>query len=173
MTLKRVRVRWLLLSISAPIAAIVIMALVGCETFRTEITIPAEPAKVWAVLTDAPGYAEWNPVIVGVEGEFREGAELKIRVREPDGREISMTSTVERLEDQRTLNQFGGVPGILTFDHTYRLEPVEGGTRVTQYEEDRGLWVLFWDSSWIEPAYRNVNEALRDRVIALEQAATQ
>ena len=61
----------------------------------------------------------------------------------------------------------------MTFDHTYLLEAVEGGTRVTQHEEYRGIGVLFWDASWVEPAYSKVNEALRDRVAQLKERGQQ
>ena len=67
------------------------------------------------------------------------------------------------------LNQGGGIFGILTFDHRWLLEPVEEGTRVTQHEEYRGIWVWFWDAGWVEPSYRKANEALRDRIIYLQK----
>ena len=43
---------------------------------------------------------------------------------------------------------------MLTFDHTWRLEAVDGGTRVTQFEEYKGIGVLFWDPAWVEEAYK-------------------
>lgn len=56
---------------------------------------------------------------------------------------------------------------MLTFDHTWRLEVVDGGTRVTQSEEYRGIGVLFWDPAWVEEAYEQANFNLRDRVESL------
>ncbi len=142
----------------------------GCETMHTEITIPAEPEKVWSVLTDAASYSEWNPVFIQVNGEFREGATLQNQVKDGKGNITMMESTVRKIEKPKLLNQYGGIPGVLTFDHTYTLEPVEGGTRVIQHEEDRGIGLLFWDASWVEPAYQKVNEALRERVMQLENS---
>ena len=49
------------------------------------------------------------------------------------------------------------------------LEPVDGGTRVIQHEEYRGIGVWFWDASWVEPAYTQANEALRDRVLQIQE----
>lgn len=81
-----------------------------------------------------------------------------------------MTSTVVVMTPEKELRQKGGVPGILTFDHRWLLEPVPGGTRVTQYEVDRGIGLWFWDSSWIEPAYSKVNNALKIRAeVAIEE----
>ena len=39
--------------------------------------------------------------------------------------------------------------------------------RVIQHEVDNGLVMLFWDSSWVQPSYERVNEALRARVMEL------
>ena len=67
---------------------------------------------------------------------------------------------------EREINQVGGIPGVLTFDHTWRIDPVPDGSKVTQHEEYRGLYVWFWDPSWVEDAYGAGLVALRDRVAA-------
>lgn len=145
--------------------ATVILTFTGEKTFHVEIVIPAPPERVWAVLTDARGYAEWNPVFSHVEGEFRQGATVHTTVREPGKPEVVLAAEVVRLVPERELNQFGGIQGFITFDHRWRLEPVEGGTKVMQHEVDRGLWVWFWDSDWVEPAYLRASEALREQVL--------
>lgn len=139
----------------------------GHKVVHTELEIPATPEEVWSVLSDAPRYSEWNPVIVHVDGTYRQGEVLSNTVRESDSKVSVMKSKVVRLVPGRELNQFGGIPGILTFDHRWILEPSSGGTRVTQHEEYRGLGVWFWDASWVEPAYAKANRALRDRVLLL------
>jgi hypothetical protein len=68
----------------------------------------------------------------------------------------------------KELNQSGGFPGILTFDHYYLLEKVDKGTKVIQKEDYSGIGVWFWDNSWIEPAYIKINEALKKRVLELK-----
>ena len=50
---------------------------IGCSSVHTEITIPAEPEIVWSVLTDTAGYKAWNPVLISIEGELREGEKIK------------------------------------------------------------------------------------------------
>lgn len=143
------------------------MALLGHKVVHAELVIPAPPEAVWAVLTDAEGYAEWNPIFVRVEGEYREGAQMHYRMRDNKGKESDVESRIVALTEQRLLNQFGGPRGILTFDHRWELEPVAEGTRVVQHEEYRGIGVWFWDPSWVQVAYQNANEALRDRVAQL------
>ena len=142
--------------------------LLGCGTVHTEIVIQASPATVWSVLMDVPGYKEWNPVLIPLEGEFEQGEKLTYQMNQPDGKQSNVTAKVIKLVNEKVLNQFGGIPGILTFNHKWLLEPVDGKTRVIQHEEYRGVWVWFWDYSWVEPAYQKVNEALRDRVTQLQ-----
>ncbi len=147
----------------------ILISFPGCKTVHTELIVPAEPREVWAVLSDGPGYKEWNPVLVPVEGELREGAKLKYSMTDGTGKKSIVSARVVRMIPERKLNQFGGIPGILTFDHTWSLKPVKGGTLVVQHEEYRGIWVPFWDASWVEPAYKKANEALRERVRKLKK----
>ena len=121
-------------------------------------------------MTDFESYPDWNPFFRSIEGELREGESLVHHVREPNGNEYPIDATVRLIDPERELHRNGGYWGILTFDHRYLLEPVEGGTRLVQKEDYTGVGVLFWDRSWVEPAYSGVNEALRDRIAALEEA---
>lgn len=147
------------------VLAAAVLAFTGKKIFHVEITIPAPPTAVWAVLTDARGYADWNPVFTHVAGEFRQGATVKTTVKQPGKPEVAIEAEIVRLVPERELNQFGGIRGFITFDHRWLLEAAEGGTKVTQHEVDRGFWVWFWDSDWVEPAYRKASAALRDRVL--------
>ena len=134
------------------------------KSFHAEITIPAPPEAVWGVLIDTKAYPQWNPVFVNVDGTYAKGEKVSNKVRDPSGAFLEMTAVVETLRVNAELRQVGGIPGILTFDHRWVLEPVEGGTRVMQHEVDRGIGLWFWDADWIEPAYAATNEALAERV---------
>ena len=89
---------------------------------------------------------------------------MRYQMRTADGGTTPVEPVVRRLVDGREINQFGGMPGILTFDHTWRLEPVAGGTRVTQHEEYRGIGVWFWNPAWVESAYQDGLVALEARL---------
>ncbi len=152
----------------APLLGVVIAALAvaGCKSVDAQLTIPASPEEIWSILMDGENYGEWNPVLVKVEGEFREGARLTYQMMTESGEAAEVEARVVKLDPGRELNQAGGYWGILTFDHHWILEPVEGGTRVTQHEDYTGIGVLFFDPSWFESAYGLGNRNLRDRVLA-------
>jgi len=158
---------WMLLKwVIAPLLVLaVILALTGKKTFQVEIVVPAPPEAVWAVLMDTGSYSAWNPVFTKVVGPYREGGTVHNTVQAPGDQVLEINASVDTLREAVELRQSGGLPGLLTFDHRWLLEPVEGGTKVTQHEVDRGLFMWFWDSSWIEPSYSKVNEALRNRVV--------
>ncbi len=139
------------------------------KTFRVEVFIPAPPEAVWAVLADTDSYPEWNPLYVQVDGSYEEGGSVTAHVRFPDGSVPKMSVSVDTVTPAEELRQSGGVPGFITFDHQWLLEPAEGGTKVVQHEVDRGLYLWFWDSSWIIPAYQGASDALKMRVVELAE----
>lgn len=149
------------------VLVLAIASFASTKSVHTERVVPAPPDAVWAVLADTARYPEWNPVLVEAPGSLTEGTSIAYQLREPSGRQYELKARVARVEVGVALDQKGGIPGVLTFHHQYRLEAVVGGTRVTQHEDYRGLGVWFWDHGWVEPAYASVNEALAARVAAL------
>lgn len=159
---------WTTLKWGLPVLALLAMAgILTRKTFHVETVIPAPPDRVWAVPLTTSEYPEWNPVFVAVEGSYREGATVQNTVRDPTGKLLKMGAKVETMIPERELRQTGGFPGIITFDHHWQLVPVNGGTKVIQHEVDRGLYLWFWNSDWIEPSYAAVNRALSQRVTEL------
>ena len=165
--------KWLIAIVGLIGGSVVVFARLGHKVVHTELVIPASPSAVWHVVTDAAKYPEWNPTIVRVEGAYELDAVLMNHVRDGSGEEVVMKSRVVAMLENRELHQFGGTPGLLTFDHKWILEPVADGTRVIQHEEYRGLGVWFWDASWVEPAYQRSLEALSDRVAGLAEESNK
>lgn len=149
----------------AVIAAAVLLSACSKKTYQVERVIDAPPQAVWAVLMDTTAYADWNPVFVKVVGDYVEGQEVQQTFKDPSGKLYDVTNKVKRLVPEKQLRQTGGMTGVLTFDHQWLLEPQDGGTKVTQYEIDRGFYVWFWDDSWIIPGYTAVMEALERQVL--------
>ncbi|MEW8051218.1 MAG: SRPBCC domain-containing protein [Candidatus Thiodiazotropha sp.] len=146
---------------------LVVLYVAGRKTFHAEIVIPASPEQVWAVLADEQGYRYWNPLLVPKQGSFTAGSKVVYQMTQPNGKQSEFPTTIVRIEPGRLIQQHAGMPLILTANHEYRLEAVEGGTRVIQHEVDNGIAMLFWDSSWVQPTYEKVNEALKSRVMEL------
>ena len=143
----------------------------GHKAVFTEIFIEATPDEVWAVITDAPSYGDWNSVIIEAKGSYGTGAKIENLVVENDGSQAWITSKVELFDPPHHLNQFGGYLGVITFDHHYILEAVEGGTKVIQREDYTGLYVHFWDAEWLQDGYSLVNRGLRDEVLRRKAAS--
>ena len=156
--------KWFLIGV-AVLVGLVIASLLSRKSVHTERLIAAPPEAIWALLVDGASYPDWNPVLVEAAGEHRVGETITYQLREPSGRQYELKAKVRKVEPNRELNQVGGVPLVLTFDHQYLLEPADGGTRIVQHEVYRGLGVWFWDESWVEPAYAGVNDALGKRLV--------
>ena len=152
------------------LVAVVSLALTGSKSVHAERVIPHPAEAVWNVLADTGGYEDWNPILVRAEGRLEEGRTMRYLMRTADGDATPVESLVRRLVGEREINQFGGMRGVLTFDHRWRLEPAAGGTRVIQQERYRGIGVWFWDPAWVESAYRDALVALEHRLGACASA---
>ncbi len=150
--------------IGIAILLLLILVLTGRKSVHHEILIKATPDAVWSVLMDAKSYQEWNPVLIPIEGELVEGARIRYLFRQDEQNESEIPSTVRQLIPQQLLNQGGGMPGVLTFDHRYILEEMADGTKVTIHEDYRGIGVHFWNPAPVEQAYGRLNEALKRTV---------
>ncbi len=144
------------------------VAAAGCKTVRVETMFAASPATVWEVIADAPAYEQWNPVHIRVEGEYVEGSEVTVHLKDKTGEVHTFPAEVRRVVAERELNQGGGMPLLFTFDHTFELKEVDGQTLLTQQEKFRGVGVLFFD--WVDDeAYTQVNLAAKERAEQMQK----
>jgi hypothetical protein len=76
----------------------------GCGDWETEhvVTIDAPPAIVWHVLTDLPGYSDWNTYSPSATGELVEGGVVTIEARLGDEVRI-VDNRVTRFEEMNVL----------------------------------------------------------------------
>jgi hypothetical protein len=98
------------------------------KEFATAAGIRATPEAVWAILTDGPGYARWNPEIPRVDGRIALGEKIKAHVLLHGGKIQPVTVRVTALEPMRRIVWTGGLPlGLFTGRRTFTLTPREGG----------------------------------------------
>jgi hypothetical protein len=144
------------------------------KELRTEIEFEGTPAEVWAVLTDLPAHARWNPFIREIQGELRAGAKLEVKLAPEGERGITMRPTVLAVEPGSELRWLGHllVPGIFDGEHRFLIEEATPGrVRFTQSERFRGillplLWRRLRDGGTAK-GFRAMNEALARRVAEL------
>ena len=55
------------------------------RVIESHIHIDAPPERVWAVLTDFPAFADWNPFVTSISGVPAPGARLEVRLCPPVG----------------------------------------------------------------------------------------
>ena len=139
---------------------------------ETETIIPASPEQIWDILTDFESYPEWNPMILEVTGKPVIGAKLKLKVSAPDnsGRKYSFKAVIVNNQPSEMLAWKGGVPGILSGFHYWKLSSCHSGTRLIHGEDFFGLYAWFMGRERImslKPAYENMNVALNERVSTL------
>ncbi len=146
------------------IALLVVLVLTGRKSVHHEIIINASPEKVWEVLTDTEGYANWNPVMKLLEGEVKEGNKVKYQFIQDSDNISEIGATVVQIRPNEVLNQKGGIPLVLTYNHKYLLESAGNSTTVTIHEDYRGIFVNFWNPKPVEEAYKRLNIALKEQV---------
>lgn len=131
------------------------------------IEIDASPAVVWATLTDVVEFPRWNPFMLKVDGQLRPAARLAVTIQPPGRRASTFRPTVLAVEPERELRWLGRfvIPGLFDGEHSFRLEVIDGGTRLTQAERFSGALVALFgralDST--ETGFQQMNAALKAR----------
>ncbi|NJQ01848.1 SRPBCC domain-containing protein [Streptomyces zingiberis] len=140
----------------------------GDHPVVTAVTdIDAPPEKVWRVLTDFAGYAEWHGALrfVDVPAEILPGTRLQARLTLGTGNDGAYEFTVVDHRAPERLAWTGGIPGVLMGLHSFVLEPHGGGTRFTESEEFTGSAAV----ETIEPARARMEEGSASYVRALKE----
>jgi hypothetical protein len=113
--------------------------------YQASSTIEASPEAIWAILTDAPRYTDWDSGVVRVEGRITPGEKIKVVSKVNPGRAFPVKVT-EFTPGQR-MAWSGGMPlGLFKGVRTFTLTPQgNGATTLTVREEYTGpLLPLIW-----------------------------
>ena len=109
------------------------------------VHIDAPPARVWALLTDAAGFARWNSTVTNIDGEIALGQKLKLKVPVSDR---VFTPKVTELEPIKRMVWSDGVAPMFKGERTFTLKPGPADTtEFTMVEVFRGLMLFMIKSS--------------------------
>ncbi|MEM7381951.1 MAG: SRPBCC domain-containing protein [Bacteroidota bacterium] len=157
--------KWML--VIAVLVILVVLYITGRKSVHHEITIEASADKVWQVLMDMEAYDDWNPTMKLVKGKVEVGGKVTYQITQDADNVSEIPAKVQQIVANKLLNQSGGMPIILTYDHRYILESSEHQSNVTIHEDYRGIGVHFWNPKPVEEAYARLNRALKKRVESL------
>ncbi len=110
----------------------------------TEIEIGAPPEKIWQTLTEFEKFPQWNPFIRSISGELKVGAQLKVILQPPGGRDMTFRPKVLKVEPNREFRWKGKllIPGLFDGEHIFTIEPLaEKRVRFIQRELFSGVLV--------------------------------
>ena len=133
--------------------------------YRVQNNIKASPEKIWALLTDAAAYPEWNSTVVRVEGNIVQGEKIKVFAKISPDRAFPVT--VAQLEAPSKMVWQGGMPlGLFKGVRTFSLEAQDdGSTNVSMVENFSGLMVPLMAGSMpdLRPAFEGFAADLKTK----------
>ena len=133
--------------------------------YESSATINADPATVWAILTDAAGYTDWDSGVARVDGRI--GAGEGIRVFSQINPKRAFPADVVEFRPNEKMVWAGGMPlGLFKGVRTFTLTPQgTGSTRFTMREEYTGpLLPVIWRSMPdLGPSFQQFAKGLKSR----------
>jgi len=159
--------------ILAVVFVIALLFVLGLHTFDkvdTEIEIDGSTNDVWKALTSFDEYADWNPFITSVSGDFKEGSMVDVTIALPFSKSMDFNLKVEDLKKGTSFSWVSKMlePKILDSVHYLRVEKTESGTvKFSQGEKFTGLLlyiVIPLIKTSIEKNFEKMNLALKNRV---------
>ena len=133
---------------------------------RTETTIDASPERVWKALIEVDQYPSWHPMIHNLENELRPGGRGVLVVK-AGRRTANVKIRYRKVEPERELSWKGGIPGLFTGMHYFRLEDAgDGRTRLAHGEEFDGplaRLTMPLVKGKLQTLYGKVTDAVRKR----------
>jgi len=153
------------------IIAVILVILIGLNLItnldlKTEIVIDAPKEQVWEVLTDTKKYPNWNPFIISVKGEMREGSQIT-NVMVNDKKETVFSPIITIYKENETLEWLGsGLGGMFKGRHYFKLEEVDNGkTKMLHGETFSGLLsglIMQMIGEDTHTNFENMNSAMKD-----------
>ena len=135
------------------------------RSYDASATIRADPDAIWKILTDAPGYTEWDSGVDRVDGRIGPGERISVVSKANPGRAFPVRVT--EFEPGRRMVWSGGMPlGLFKGERTFTLSPGgDGATAFRVHEDYTGpLLALIWRSMPdLGPSFRQFATGLKSR----------
>lgn len=108
-------------------------------TYAAKRLINADPQTIWDLLTDAGGYPNWNPAVLGIEGTIAAGEKIRLTSIVDPKRTFKLTVT--EFGPPHKMVWADGMPlGLFKGVRTYRITPqADGPTEFAMEEVFSGL----------------------------------
>ncbi len=142
------------------------VTVIQMKSFQTSVLIRSEADAIWAILTDASRYTEWNPTVDSVEGRIAPGERVTVHAKVNPGRAFPVKVT--EFVPGRKMVWTGGMPlNLFEGARTFTLTPRGDGTvEFHMIEVYRGLL-----SPLIERSIPNLQPAFDEFAAALKKRA--
>jgi len=134
------------------------------KAYDATSVIEAAPATIWAILTDAPSYSQWDSGVIRVDGRIAPGEKIELVSEVNPKRTFSLKVTEFRPGDRMTWE--GGMPlGLFRGVRTFTLSPQGNGTRFTVREQYTGaLLPMIWRTMPdLGPSFQKFATGLKQR----------
>jgi hypothetical protein len=107
--------------------------------FAATATIRARPETIWALLTDAAGYPQWNSTVERIDGHIVADGKITVHAKSAPGRAFPLRVT--EFVPGRRMTWAGGMPlGLFTGTRNFVLTPTASGDVTFAMDETyRGL----------------------------------
>lgn len=108
-------------------------------SYSAKSTINARPETIWAILTDAPKYPEWDPGVIKIDGTIASGNKITAHSKISPNRAFPVT--VSEFVPNKKMVWSSGMPlGLFKGARTFTLTPKGAGvTEFSLREEFTGL----------------------------------
>ena len=113
--------------------------------------IDATPDRIWALLTDASSYRDWNRAVVNIEGTIALGNTISL-VSIVNPKRVFTLKITDVARPSRLVWSDGMPLGLFKGERTYRLDERDGATEFSMTEQFSGLLAGLFTSALPHPA---------------------
>lgn len=134
------------------------------KTFAATTTILSTAERIWAILTDAPGYPQWNTTVTSVDGRIAPGETVTVNAKISPGR--SFPVKVGAFDAPRRMVWSSAMPlGLFKGERVFELLPHAAGVTFSMREAYSGLLADLIGKSIpdLQPAFEEFAACLKAR----------